>query len=278
MRAGILLTGLLACALPTVAMDGEQLRQLVRKTLDLRLENEKKLLDYGFLRRTHKKQRSAAGEVKSEERFTARVERREGLRVSYIVERNDEPVPADEMAQSHARIREIAAERRAETPEQRRKRESAERKEPGERDYLQEFPNAAEFKLVGTEKVAGRDTLVVDFEPRPGYKPKDMKARIFEKVRGRIWIDKAESQFLKMDAEVFDTVSIGFGVLAKIEKGTQFHLRQMRLTDGTWAPSHQLMSFNARVMLVKSMRNEVETTFSDFRRLDAAAPVVASAQ
>ncbi|MDX2152251.1 MAG: hypothetical protein SFV54_16050 [Bryobacteraceae bacterium] len=259
-------------------MDDEQLRQLVRRTLDLRLENEKRLLDYGFLRRTHKKQLTSSGEVKSDERFTFKVERREGLRVSYIVERNDQPVPAAELAKTHDRIREVAAERRAETPEQRRKREAGEKKASGERDYLQEFPNAAEFKLAGMEKVGGRDTYIVDFQPRPGYKPKDMKARIFEKVRGRVWIDKAESQFLKMDAEVFDTVSIGFGVLAKIEKGTQFHLEQTRLPDGFWAPAKQLMKFDARVMLVKSMRNEMETTYREFRRLDAPVRAVASAQ
>jgi len=104
-----------------------------------------------------------------------------------------------------------------------------------------------------------------DLQPRPGYKAKSSRARLFEKVRGRIWLDKAEREIRRAEGVAFDTVSIGWGLVAKIEKGTRFELERTRIGEGLWAMTRQAMKFDARVMLVKNMSSEMTTRLSDLR-------------
>jgi hypothetical protein len=154
-------------------------------------------------------------------------------------------------------------------------REERRRNQREEAAWLREIPDALEFRLAGEETIGGRPVLVVECSPRPGYRARNQRARLFEKSRGRLWIDKAESQLVRGEAEVFETVGIGWGVLAKIEKGTKFHLQRVRVADDVWLPEVQTVRFAARLLLVKNARHEFTTRYSDFRRRDPA-PAAAS--
>ena len=93
-----------------------------------------------------------------------------------------------------------------------------------------------------------------------------MRARVFGKMKANFWIDKATSELVKADAEMFDTVSVGFGVLGKIEKGTRFRIQRKLIADGEWLIESQYTRFGARILLFKTLRNESTTEWSDFRR------------
>jgi len=67
--------------------------------------------------------------------------------------------------------------------------------------YLNEVPEAFTFHLVGEEAVSGGPAGVITADPRVDYKPKDRRARLISKLRGKIWIDKGEYQWVKVDAE-----------------------------------------------------------------------------
>ena len=118
------------------------------------------------------------------------------------------------------------------------------------------MPDALNFKLLGEEQLNGRTVAIYEATPNSNYKPKDMQARVFEKMRGKLWIDKIESQLAKADVEVFETVNIGFGMLGRIEKGTRFFMSRVKVAPDTWLTAEQLMKVAARIMLVKSMYRE----------------------
>lgn len=132
--------------------------------------------------------------------------------------------------------------------------------------WLAEFPEALEYKKVGEEEIAGRMAWVLECSPRPGYKAKSLRARVFEKTRGKVWIDVADSQLVRVDAAVFDTVNIGWGMAAKIQKGTRFQIDRRKLPDGAWLPESQTIRFTAKVMMVKSLGMEDAARFTGYRR------------
>ena len=81
---------------------------------------------------------------------------------------------------------------------------------------------------------------------------------------------------MKADAEIFDTVNVGFGVLGRIEKGTHFSI-QRRLVDGNvWLIESQSLRFGARILLFKNMRTESVTQWTDFRRRPTKGGAVAA--
>src|SRR5262249_519728 len=182
------------------------------------------------------------------------------------------PIPEEERRKNEELIRKRLAERKAMTPEQLQKmREERRKKGNDESAWLKEFPEALDYKPAGEEIIDGRPALLLECSPRQGYQAKNMRARVFEKLRGRIWIDKAESELVKADVEMFDTVNLGWGFLGRIEKGTRFLIKRKKVAEGLWFNEAETYKFAARLMMVKSIRNEITTQFSDFRHRSETA-------
>jgi hypothetical protein len=213
-------------------------------------------------RRVSTKEFDADGRTRAERTMLVRRETMEGLPVSHVVERNGKPIEPAESAKQQTAIRKAIDEFRALPPDQQAKRLEG---QPGrEMEFLREMPDALDYKYVRSEMADGREVLEFDMFPREGYKPKNIQARIFAKVRGKVWVDKAAEQIQRCDAEVFETVSLG-GFLARVDKDTQFHIRRIRTAEGVWLPQTTRVKFGAKVMLVKNIRQESESQFSGFR-------------
>jgi hypothetical protein len=133
-------------------------------------------------------------------------------------------------------------------------------------EWIKEVGDALDFKLAGEETLHGRPAWVLTCSPHRGYSAKNMRARVFEKMNGKLWIDKAERELVRAEAETFDTVSVGFGFLGRIEKGTRFMLARTRLPEGAWVLDSQKIRFGARMLLVKWVGNEIHRTHWNYRR------------
>jgi hypothetical protein len=125
--------------------------------------------------------------------------------------------------------------------------------------------DAFNFRLIGSEAIAGRDAWVFEGEPHPGYEPKNRNAKMLSKFKGRIWIDKADSQWVKLDVTAIDTLSIGF-VLARIHKGTNFVVELTRVNDEVWLPKRVQAHLDARVALFKSYDEDIDLTYRDYKK------------
>ena len=61
---------------------------------------------------------------------------------------------------------------------------------------------------------------MIDADPRPGYEPHMKDAKFLPKFRFRVWIDEAEKQWVKLDIQCIDTVSVGLFLL-RLHKGLE---------------------------------------------------------
>jgi hypothetical protein len=142
-----------------------------------------------------------------------------------------------------------------------------------------EIADAFSFRLVGSEVIDGRDAWVFDGEPRPDYQPKRREAKMLSKFRGRVWIDKSDMQWVKLDMTAIDTLSIGL-FLARVHKGTHLIMDLTRVNDEVWLPKSVQLHFDARVALFKSYDDDVQQTYSDYKkfRTDSKMTVVGEPQ
>jgi hypothetical protein len=259
--------GMLALWAP-FGLNAQDLKETVRKALLTLNDSDKHLSDYGFVRHTEQKEFKPDGSVKSHKTTLFKREMRDGLLVTHPVERDGKPLSPAEKKEIEAALQKRLADSRRLSPEQRRKQSEEARKKDREADaWMNEVPEAFDFKLVGEEILAGRPALVVDATPRPGYKPSNMRAKVLPKMRGRLWIDKAEGQLAKADAEVFEEVNVAFGIAGHIDKGTRFHIQRTRLADGIWAGTYEHARFAARLMMFKNFNAEVVNRTSSYVRL-----------
>jgi hypothetical protein len=252
----------------------EQMRQLFRVVAEKDIENEKRLRDYTYIDREVQNNLDGKGKTKSTEVKTYEVLEVYGKQVQRLIEKDDKPLDAKDAAKEEEKIQKIIDKRKNESEEDRKKREEKEIKEREDsRKFVREVADAFDFKLVGTEKVDGREAWVIDGEPRPGFEPQMKEAKILSKFRGRVWIDKSDLQLAKMDLEAIDTVSFGW-VLARIHKGTRVMLEQTQVNDEVWLPRHVTYKVDARVALFKGFKVDGEQEYRDYKKFRTSSKIV----
>ena len=251
-----------------------QVRELLRIVIEKDRENHKKEKDYTYVQRRQEEELDGKGNVKSTETFTSEVVMIYGEQVERLIAKNGQALSEKEAEKEEKKIQKIIDKRKNESESDRDERLAKEEKEREKgRSFVQEMLDAYNFQVIGNEQLGGRDAYVIDAEPRPGYKPRLKEARVLPKFRFRAWIDKAELQWVKLDAECIDTVSFGW-FLARLHKGTRVVVEQTRVNDEVWLPKHVAAKIDARVALLKKYNVNQDLTYSDYRKFRSDARIV----
>jgi hypothetical protein len=252
----------------------DQIRALVRQVADKDIENDKKQNDYTYIQREEEHKLDGKGEVKSSQSKTEEIMVLYGEQVQRLIAKDDKPLSEKDAAKEEERIHKLTDKRKNETAEQRKKRMETEEKDREDaRKFVGEVADAYNFRLIGMENLDGRETYVIDAEPRPDFQPHSKEAKILPKFRFRAWIDRAESQWVKLDAECIDTVSVGW-FLARIHQGSRLLIDQTRVNDEVWLPRHVALKVDVRVALLKNFNLEADVTYRDYKKFRADTKIV----
>src|SRR5215831_17455833 len=237
-----------------------QMQQLFRAVAAKDLDNDKRQRDYTYVKREVETKLDNAGNPKSTEVKTYDVLEIYGDQVDRLIEKDDKPLSKKDADKEEEKIRKIIEKRKNESATDRKKREEREEKEREEgRKFVTEVADAYDFKLVGTERIGGREAWVIDAEPRPGFEPHMKESKFLAKFHGRVWIDKADLQLSRMDVECLDTISFGL-FLARFHKGSRLMLEQTRVNDEVWLPAHVTVKIDARLALLKGFNVGLDQT------------------
>jgi len=251
----------------------EQIRELLRIVADKDMENDKRSRNYTYIQREEEHHLDGKGNVKKVESRTSEVLMIYGEQVERRIAKNDKQLSGDEALKEDEKIQKIIDKRKNESESDRRKRLEKEEKDREEgRKFVKEVADAYYFRLVGSEVLDGHDTWVLDAEPRPGYEPKFKEARFLPKVKGRIWIDKTETQWVKFDIVTTDTISFGL-FLARLHKGTRVIVDTTRINDEVWLPKHVQFHADIRLALLKNFDVDVEQTFRDYKKFRSESKI-----
>lgn len=249
-----------------------QIRDLIRKSADNDVENTKKQRDYTYIQRNEQRKVDRRGKTTFESK-TFEVVVLSGEPTQKLIAKDDKPLSAREARSEEEKIQKLVAKYQKETEGQRRKRLLKSEKDAEEgRLFVREIADAFKFRHVANEMIDGRENYVIEAEPLPGYKPKLKDAKILPKVKFRAWIDKADVQWTKLDAECIDTISWGL-FIARLQKGSTMHLEQTRVNDEVWLPKHFTLKANARVVLLKTLNLDWDVTFRDYRKFTTATTI-----
>jgi hypothetical protein len=228
-------------------------RERVRASLKQMQDRAKQKEDYLFQRRITKRELTAEGKVRSTSVTTTRRDPWEDQVVTRVILQDDKPLPPDEVAKQEERLRKSVIEMRK-TPMKPRFEEES---------WMDEMPDALVFRRAGIGERHGRPAEMYTFTPNPEYKAKTIRAKAFAKIRGKVWVDQADGEMTKLDVEVVDTISVGFGLLGKLEKGTHFEMERKKWDIGVWFEEWQRIRYDLRILMVKTLRQEMETKWSN---------------
>jgi len=261
------------------AQNAPDAREIVRRSIDLDRKNEAIARNYTFLERDETRMLDRSGKPKkAPESRTFDVTLLEGSPYRRLVKRNDRPLPPEEERKEQEKLRKSIDERSKETPAERQARIAEwERKQQRQRAPFQEIPDAFDLRLAGEETLDGRNVYVIAATPKLGYKPKLAAAAYFPKIKGKLWIDKRDNQWVKGEIETLDTISIG-GILVRLAKGSRATFEATRVNDEVWLPKQITLDGSARLLLVVGARAQIDIAFSNYRKFQADSRLVPQTQ
>jgi hypothetical protein len=212
---------------------------------------------YTYTERDEDRRLDSLGQVKSENVDVTRMILVNGARFEQLVEHNGQPPPAKVQREIDEDLYKLKHETLAEqTARLRKDREN--------RSFLQDVLEAFDFHLIGEEAVDGRPAYVLQATAHPGYRAHGKYGKMFSKVEGKLWVDKQDFGWIKVDGEVTQSFSMGLFV-ARVQRGSHILLEQVCVGDGVWVPKRIEVQASARILFLKSLDVARILTFSDYR-------------
>lgn len=246
--------GMLAVMALSLLAAGPDANEIVQRSVAANEANWKQAPNYAFTERDVETKRGGARTVK-----TYRVLMIEGSTYNQLIAVNDKPISAEQKAEEEKKLQDEIARRSKESSGDRAKRIAKyTRERQQDHALMREMANAFNFEVTGEDTVNGHPVYVLSATPKPGYQPKLRDAKVLTGMKGTLWIDKQQYQWVKVQAEVVRPVTFG-GFLAKVGPGTKFALEQAPVGGKLWLPKHFSVNVNSSILWRQSATSDDET-------------------
>jgi hypothetical protein len=81
-----------------------------------------------------------------------------------------------------------------------------------------------------------RTLLKFLLEPDPAYKPINRFAVSFQHIHATLWVDEAQAQFARLEADIVTDIPFAGGVAGKVYHGSHVLMVQEEVAPGIWLP------------------------------------------
>jgi hypothetical protein len=194
-----------------------------------------------------------------------------GEEVSTVVKKDGKALSDAEQKKENEKTQKRIAELQKRETKKEAKEEKA--KEEGKSDEKDEpgieiFLRACQFVNPRRERFRGQDVLVFDFEPNPEFKAHKLVEKVVQKLAGVVWIDEKAHDVARLEAYFVGDMKFAGGLLANLQKGTSFVMEQAYVNNEVWLPTYEEAHVGVRVLLVKGIKVNAVTRYSDYKRFN----------
>ena len=195
--------------------------------------------------------------------------RQPGETYKRLIAIDDRPLDPAELQQRDVQhLRDIENEerkQRRETPAQRARR--LERLESERRNSLAILGDALavfDVKLLSREMVDGEPTIAVALTPRADARVATREGGWMKVFAGTAWFVEEDGQLARIDMHATDDVSIGWGIVGRLHKGSRIVVERKRVGHA-WLPARLSFVATGRTLLFRSFELNLVTEYFDYR-------------
>jgi hypothetical protein len=172
---------------------------------------------------------------------------------------NGQPLTPEMRQKDEERMRKLVSD-----PDERAKRNKREKDDTQKAEQMfQAIPDAFIFKYDGEENGLVR----LSFFPNPHYDPPTRELRVFRSLSGHMWINAAQRRLVRIDGRLFEDVTFGWGLLARLSKGGTFNVVRQEVGPGHWDMVSLDVNMSGHAILFKNIAVKQHQTQSEFRRV-----------
>ena len=136
-----------------------------------------------------------------------------------------------------------------------------------------------DIKMAGRERIDGHDTIALTLDPKPNTRPVTREGKWMQYFRCRAWVSETDHELVKLDVEAIRDANIGFGLLARMNKGTVMTFTRRFVNNEVWLPARADYTIKARVLMLKRFLQGGTIEFSNYRKftVDTATTIATPA-
>ncbi len=246
-------------------------------------KNQKKIddirEDYTFTSKETEIEIDGKGNINQKSEETYEVFFVHSREIKKLVQKEGKPLSESDQRKEQERIEKRIKEieqhkkeedaRKARKPAQREKKGESNaqaNKEDADNFGISDFLRVCQLVNPRRERFSGREVIVFEFEPRPGYKARNRAESIAQKLIGVMWVDEDATEVVRLEAHTTDSIRVGGGLVASLGKGAEFVFEQDRINNEIWLPRYTEVNLTARVLLVKGFKVHRTERFSDYKK------------
>jgi hypothetical protein len=172
---------------------------------------------------------------------------------------NGKPLTPEMRQKDEERMRKLVTD-----PDERAKRNKREKDDTEKAEQMfRAIPDAFIFKYDGEENGLVR----LSFFPNPHYEAPNRELRVFRSLSGHMWINAEHRRLERIDGQLFEDVTFGWGILARLYKGGTFNVVRREVGPGHWDMVSLDVNMSGHAILFKNIAVKEHQTQSDFRRM-----------
>lgn len=241
-----------------------EIRTLMVEVMDHQKELEKVRENYTFHSTRVTQEIDGSGQVKKTESEDSEVFYIHTHRIERTVKKDGKPLNDHDQQKEQERINKLV--------------EKAQKVPPGEplegpNEHIS-ITHLLEIMQVSNprrENFRGRSTIIFDFAGRHDAKTHGMAEDASKKIAGTLWVDERDRQVARMEAHFTDNFHVGAGLLANVQKGSSFYFDQAQVNGEIWFPTAAEGHIEARVLLLKGIRQHIIEHDSDYEKFSVDA-------
>ena len=132
---------------------------------------------------------------------------------------------------------------------------------------IQDASAVLDFAMNRRVIVDGRPAILVTFTPKPDAQPATREGRLAQAFTGTIWVDEATAEVTRVEATAIDSITYGYGLVARLNKGTVITLVRQHIDDDIWLPTSIRFQGEGRALLLRKLNIDFRIDWFDYRRL-----------
>ena len=194
-----------------------------------------------------------------------------------LVSEDGRPVPAEELAEAERkRVRKAQEltrkfENLSDDDRAKMTREYEEQQREME-EMIDDAFRVFDVQMIGRETVGGHDTIALSLTPRRDAKTETRIGGMLRHFQGRVSISESDHELVGVEVEALDDATMGFGLLARIHRGTRFVMERQKVDGNVWLPSRTAYNVSVRMLLFRRTRINTISEFSSYRKVSASIP------
>jgi hypothetical protein len=239
--------------------------QILKEAVVQQLNNSDQRFRYTYMEKETIEELDSKGQIKKSETKTYLWFHTEYSTFLKLTSLNGAVYDAGYLKTQDEKIRQLMEEDERKSEADKHKAKGKIQQERAEESAL--FRNLLEaflFQCEGKETINGYAAWVYQFEPRPGFKPRDRASEILTGLAGKLWITEEEHQPIRLTGTLLTDVDYGAGIFGSLKKGSTLTMEQADIGNGLWFPTFNLITYKAN-LLIKGTHQRQISQYSEYQ-------------